>query len=426
MNYIIKTFGCQMNFSDSERIMTFMKENGFTLLDNSNNSKLKTEEIIKADLIIFNTCGIRASSEHRVFGQINNIIKLSKKSTGKKPGVLPKIVVTGCSAHRDDFQKTIQDKVDLFTSIKNFPQALQKLNLLQQEEQEYQDYLSIQPNYKYSDTAMVPIMTGCNNFCSYCVVPYARGREWSRPLEDIVVEVSKLNDKNYREVTLLGQNVNSYVTNLKFNPKSSDGVKIQNLNSILNEQILNNLKKQLVDTTQDNNKRKTKSTEDSDNELLTINFPLLLNILAQQFPKITFKFMTSHPKDCSMELIKVIKKNKNIPSELHLPVQAGSNKVLKDMNRPYTQKYYLDLIEKIKKEIPKIKITTDIIIGFPTETDMDFLETVKVFEEVGFTNAYLNKYSPRPGTKAFELEDPIEWKIKKEREQKLLSILRKK
>jgi tRNA-2-methylthio-N6-dimethylallyladenosine synthase len=339
----------------------------------------KTEEILKADLIIFNTCGIRASSEHRVFGQINNIIKLSKKSAGKRPGVLPKIIVTGCSAHRDDFQKTLRGKVDLFTSIKDFPEALQKLNLLQQEEQEYQDYLSIQPNYKDTNIAMVPIMTGCNNFCAYCVVPYARGREWSRPLEEIVNEISKLNDENYKEVTLLGQNVNSY---------------------------------QFI--THDPQIKKN------------ITFPLLLNILAQQFPKITFKFMTSHPKDCSMELIKVIKKNKNIPNELHLPIQAGSNKVLKDMNRPYTQEYYLDLIKKIKKEIPKIKITTDIIIGFPTETDEDFAETIKVFEEVGFTNAYLNKYSPRPGTKAFELEDPIEWKIKKEREKKLLSILRKK
>jgi tRNA-2-methylthio-N6-dimethylallyladenosine synthase len=384
-----------MNFSDSERIVTFMKENGFTPLDNSNDSKLKTEEIIKADLIIFNTCGIRASSEHRVFGQINNIIKLSNKKD-----LSPKIIVTGCSAHRDDFQKTIRDKVDLFTSIKDFPQALQKLNLLQQEEQEYQDYLSIQPNYKDTSAAMVPIMTGCNNFCAYCVVPYARGREWSRPLEEIIDEISKLNDKDYREVTLLGQNVNSYTVNFQFS--------ISNFQTATPKEVLHRLE-QLTDN------------KDS----LEITFPLLLDILAKQFPKITFKFMTSHPKDCSMKLIKVIKENTNIPNELHLPIQAGSDKVLKDMNRPYTQKYYLDLIKKIKEEIPEIKITTDIIIGFPTETDVEFLETVRVFEEVGFTNAYLNKYSPRPGTKAFGLEDPIEWKVKKERERELLNILEK-
>ena len=427
--YIIKTFGCQMNFSDSERIMTFMKENSFTALDNSNDSKLKTEEIIKADLIIFNTCGIRASSEHRVFGQINNIAKLINKnrkpekaqsrrgansdgrparqqggdctSTGDSNDNGPKIIVTGCSAHRDDFQKTLQGKVDLFVSIKDFPNALQKLNLLQEEEQEYKDYLAIQPNYKYTDVAMVPIMTGCNNFCSYCVVPYARGREWSRPLTEIVKEISRLNDKKYKEVTLLGQNVNSYKTNLKF--------KIQNLKSILNDEFLNELK-----NLSDNN------------SIIDINFPILLDILAGQFPKIVFKFLTSHPKDCSVGLIQVIKKNKNIPKEIHLPIQAGSDKVLKDMNRPYTQKQYLSLIKKIRQEIPEIKITTDVIIGFPTETDVDFLETVKVFEEVGFTDAFLNKYSPRPGTKAFDLGDPIAWEIKKERERMLLDILGKK
>jgi tRNA-2-methylthio-N6-dimethylallyladenosine synthase len=388
MNYIIKTFGCQMNFSDSERIMTFMQENGFTPLDNSNDSKLKTEEIIKADLIIFNTCGIRASAEHRVFGQINNILKLSKKQNKNI-----QIIVTGCSAHRKDFQNSLKGRVDLFTSIKDFPKALKKLNLLQEEQQEYEDYLAIQPNYGHTGTAMVPIMTGCNNFCAYCVVPYARGREWSRPLEEIIKEVSELAKRDYKEVTLLGQNVNSYTTNLK---------------SILNDKILNDLKN-LSD----------------DSSTIDVNFPMLLNILARQFPEITFKFLTSHPKDCSMGLIQVIKKNKNIPNELHLPIQAGSDKVLKDMNRPYTQQYYLDLIKAVRKIIPTIKITTDIIIGFPTETDTDFLETVNVFEEVGFANAYLNKYSSRPGTKAFDLGDPIDWKVKKEREQKLLGILSK-
>jgi tRNA-2-methylthio-N6-dimethylallyladenosine synthase len=231
-------------------------------------------------------------------------------------------------------------------------------------------------------------------------VPYARGREWSRPLEEIIKEVSELAKRDYKEVTLLGQNVNSYTTNLK--------LKIKNLKLILNDKILNDLKNL------------------SDNgSVVDVNFPMLLNILARQFPEITFKFLTSHPKDCSMELIQVIKKNKNIPNELHLPIQAGSDKVLKDMNRPYTQQYYLDLIKAVRKIIPTIKITTDIIIGFPTETDTDFLETVNVFEEVGFTNAYLNKYSSRPGTKAFDLGDPIEWKVKKERERKLLDILSK-
>ncbi len=389
MNYIIKTFGCQMNFSDSERIMTFMRENGFKPLDNSNDSKLKTEEIVKADLIIFNTCGIRASSEHRVFGQINNILKLANKYIAQgKLETLPKIIITGCSAHRDDFQKTLQGKVDLFSSIKDFPQALEKLNLLEEEEKEYKDYLAIQPQYKYQDMAVVPIMTGCNNFCSYCVVPYARGREWSRPPEEIIKEISNLDAKNYKEVTLLGQNVNSYSANFKF--------EVSNFKSMLNKSILDDLNRRI-----------------KEDKKISIAFPALLDILARQFPKITFKFLTSHPKDCSLELIEVIKNNKNIPNELHLPIQAGSDKVLKDMNRPYTQKYYLNLIKKIRQEIPNIKITTDIIIGFPTETDKEFQETVNVFKEVNFASAYLNKYSPRPGTASFKLGDPIFWKTKK-------------
>jgi len=424
MRYIIKTFGCQMNFSDSERIMTFMKENGFEPLDNTNDSKLKTEEIIKADLIIFNTCGIRASSEHRVFGQINNILKLARKHISQgKLKTSPKIIITGCSALRDDFQKTLQGKVDLFTSIKDFPQALEKLNLLEQETKEYKDYLAIQPQYKYQDTAVVPIMTGCNNFCSYCVVPYARGREWSRPLEEIIKEISDLDAKNYKEVTLLGQNVNSYSTNFEF--------KILNFESILNEQILNDLKEKrnTIKASKawplERNKVKREAGLLTSESNITVNFPLLLNILANQFPKITFKFLTSHPKDCSMELIEVIKNNKNIPNELHLPIQAGSDQVLKDMNRPYTQKYYLNLIKKIRQEIPDIKITTDIIIGFPTETDKEFEETVNVFKKVGFADAYLNKYSPRPGTASFKLDDPVPWKTKKERERILLDLLGK-
>ena len=245
---------------------------------------------------------------------------------------------------------------------------------------------------------MVPIMTGCNNFCSYCVVPYARGREWSRPLEEIIKEIENLNNKNYKEITLLGQNVNSYQINFQFS--------IFNFQTTTYEKVLHRLKQFA------NNKNSIK-----------ITFPLLLDILAKQFPKITFKFLTSHPKDCSMELIRVIKNNKNIPNELHLPIQAGSDKVLKDMNRLYTQKYYLDLISKIRKEIPDIKVTTDIIIGFPTETDNDFQETVKVFKKVKYADAFLNKYSPRPGTASYKLGDPIPWKVKKEREKMLLELL---
>jgi tRNA-2-methylthio-N6-dimethylallyladenosine synthase len=257
-------------------------------------------------------------------------------------------------------------------------------------------------------------MTGCNNFCSYCVVPYARGREWSRPIDEIVREIKNLDNNNYKEIILLGQNVNSYSFQ---NKRSKAGLTECNDNETISppfseqtpDEILNTLNKPLL---KDNN--------------TPINFPFLLNTLAKKFPKITFKFLTSHPKDLSADLIQSIKTNKNVPNEIHLPIQSGSDKVLKDMNRTYTQKQYLTLIKKIKKEIPNIKITTDVIIGFPTETDKDFLETVKVFKEVGFTKAFLNKYSPRPETPAFKLEDPLSSDTKKEREKMLLELLAQK
>ena len=393
-----------MNFSDSERIVTLMQENGFISLDNTNNSKLEIEKIIKADLIIFNTCGVRASAEHRVFGQINNLLKLVAQPRVENKKI--KIIVTGCSAHRADFQKNLHGKVALFTSIKNFPQALRKLNFLQEKEQELKDYLSIQPHYENKNISAVPIMTGCNNFCSYCVVPYARGREWSRPIDQIIKEIKNLNAKNYKEITLLGQNVNSY----SFTEDKQQGSRFSR-----RHEAKRSSGRGATSLLRDNKKISYQIT--------TVKFPLLLDTLAKQFPKISFKFLTSHPKDLSDDLIEVIKTNKNIPNEIHLPVQAGSDKVLKDMNRPYTQKKYLSLIKKIKEEIPDIKITTDVIIGFPTETDKDFLETVKVFKEVGYSKAFLNKYSPRPETPAFKLEDPIPWTTKKEREKTLQKLI---
>jgi tRNA-2-methylthio-N6-dimethylallyladenosine synthase len=216
-------------------------------------------------------------------------------------------------------------------------------------------------------------MTGCNNFCSYCIVPYARGREWSRPFKEIEKEISELNNSNKntdgrrykrRYVTLLGQNVNSYSHS-------------------------------------------------------KITFPILLNTLAQKFSNIKFKFLTSHPKDYSDELIEVIANNKNISREIHLPIQSGSDKILKAMNRPYTQKHYLNLIKKTQEKIPEVKFSTDVIVGFPGESQKDFQETVKVFQKIPFFEAYINKYSPRPGTASFKLEDDVSWEEKKRREKEL-------
>jgi tRNA-2-methylthio-N6-dimethylallyladenosine synthase len=381
-----------MNFSDSERMATFFEKNNFK----------PTDQIDSADLVIFNTCGVRQMAEDRVYGQVHNVFK-------KNPEKI--IIVTGCLVHRKDFRKRLENKADLFTSIKDFPQALDLLktnkkaknkffHLLKNEiknknntpsektqkitsndhyhitlysseknKDSSNEYLKIRPKYEKNDSALIPIMTGCNNFCSYCIVPYARGREWSRPVKEIQKEIQNLTDKNYKKITLLGQNVNSFLD------------------------------------------KKT-------------TFPVLLNKLSQKFSQTIFNFLTSHPKDYSDELIEVIAKNPNISREIHLPIQSGSDKILKAMNRPYTQKHYLNLVKKTQEKIPEVKFSTDVIVGFPGETKKDFQETIHVFQKIPFFEAYINKYSPRPGTASFKLEDNVSWEEKKRREKELRKYLK--
>jgi tRNA-2-methylthio-N6-dimethylallyladenosine synthase len=345
-----------MNISDSERIAGFLEAR-----------KLKPSgDIKKANLVIFNTCGVRQMAEDRVYGQIHNLHKINPKI---------KIVLTGCLSDRKDVQRRLENKVDLFVSINDFFKiiSLRKIPRSGKNWPKLKSscaYLNIAPKYSDKQSAFIPIMTGCNNFCSYCVVPYARGKEVFRPFNEITKEIKNLSKNGCKEITLLGQNVNSY-----------HGAKKQ-------------------------------------------KFPKLLNDLAKSFPKITFKFLTSHPKDFSEELMGVIATNKNISREIHLPIQSGSDKILKLMNRPYTQKHYLNLIKKARKTIPDATFTTDIIVGFPGETEKDFKETVKVIKKVGFSLAYINKYSPRPDTAAEKLSDPISWEEKKRREKILRKIIK--
>lgn len=397
MKYFIKTFGCQMNHSDSERIAGFLelqphpnpllgKERGF----------VPAKDINQADLVIFNTCGVRQTAEDRVYGQIHNLRKTrsAKRTT---------IILTGCLADRKDVQRRLKEKIDLFCKIKDFPEKIIRLlvgnaHVRSDNRNAYmhslqRNYLEIIPKYTTQHTVYVPVMTGCNNFCSYCVVPHARGREVSRPAEDIINEVKSLAKNGCEEITLLGQNVNSY-------------------------NYVNSNSKLVIRDNQKNPNYKLLIAN-----CAKINFPILLNLLSGFYPKINFKFLTSHPKDFSNELIKVIAQNKNISREIHLPVQAGSNKILKLMNRPYTQKKYLDLIKKIKRMIPDAAFTTDIIVGFPGETEKDFEESVKVFKKVGYAEAYINKYSPRPGTAAWKLGNPLNWEEKKRREKILRSLI---
>jgi len=384
-----------MNFSDSERIAGFLESQPHpNPLLGKEREFSPAENINQADLVIFNTCGVRQTAEDRVYGQIHNIRKQEERSKNKAKRV---IVLTGCLANRKDVKRRLKNKVDLFFPINDFNKfehfiiknclKIKNLKLkipARQSKCKNLSYLSIKPKYLNPKETYVPVMTGCNNFCSYCVVPYARGPEVSRPAEDIIKEVSNLAKSGRKKITLLGQNVNSYIYKVK-NQKLKVKIAIKNSK---------------------------------------VSFPRLLDYIAQSFPEIKFKFLTSHPKDFSDELINTIAKNKNISREIHLPVQSGSDKILKAMNRPYTQKKYLALIGKIKKKIPNATFTTDAIVGFPGETKKDFQETVKIFKKIKCSEAYINKYSPRPGTTAWKLGNPISWEEKKRREEVLRALVK--
>ena len=308
----ILTYGCQMNESDSEKIKTYYKSKNYKLVDSPES----------ADLIIINMCSVRQSAVDRIYYKI-------KKFKNKQ------IILTGCITKKDR------------ENFKKFNIKFKKFNL----------------NKILPKKTFVPIMRGCNNFCSYCVVPYTRGREKFRPKKQIICEIKKL-IKNHNKIILLGQNVNSYP-----------------------------------------------------------NFVKLLQDITKLENNFKIGFLTNHPKDVSDKLIQEIANNAKIIRELHLPVQAGDNKILKTMNRKYTRQDYLKLVKKIKKAIPDIKLTTDVIVGFPGETKMAFENTCKLFKQVKFSKAYIARYSPRPGTASFNLKDNITPHKKKQREKILRHII---
>jgi len=343
MKYFIVTFGCQMNVSDSERIESLLKK-----------MKLKPAKNVKqADLVVVNMCSVRQSAVNRVWGATEKI---------KKDKVIS--ILTGCILKRDE--KNFKRKFDYILNIKeltNWPEIIDLGKKLKEK-----NYLNIKPNYKSKFTALVPIMTGCNNFCSYCAVPYTRGREVSRPAKEIIEEVKNLAKNGYKEIWLLGQNVNSY----------------------------------------------------------KYGFAKLLKKIAEIPGNFKIKFTSSHPKDFSDELIDVMAKYKKIANYLNLPVQSGDNGILKKMNRPYTIEKYKKLVKKIRKKIPDIFLSTDVIVGFPGETKKQFENTKKLFEEIKYDMAYINKYSPRAGTAAFNLKDNVSPKEKKRREKVLEKIIKEK
>jgi len=384
-----------MNTSDSERIAGLLEKNGFK----------KASSIKEANFVVFNTCGVRQMAEDRVYGQIHNLHEIWIMEHRTKN----KIILTGCLAHRTDVQKRLKDKVDLFFAISNLKKfenfiienclkienCKLKISALKDNalSEENIAYLSIKPNYTKKHTAYIPIMTGCNNFCSYCVVPYARGREVSRPALEILNEVKNLIKNGCKEIVLLGQNVNSY--------KSQSTIR------------------QLADKLQ--TKHKTQE----------INFSKLLKLIDKIPGNFWISFVSNHPKDFSNELIETATKLKKVCEYIHLPIQAGDNKILEKMNRKYTQAQYLKLINKIKKSFQKNKptklfsITSDIIVGFPGETKKQLLESAKVMEKVKYDMVYFGQFSRRPETKAWKMKDNVSKQEKVKKENYLNEILKK-
>ncbi len=370
--YYIETFGCQMNVHESEKVAGILVNLGY----------VETKVRAEAKIIVFNTCCIRDTAEKKIFGNIGELKILKKLDKSRI------IVIFGCMTQQEGMAETIASKfpfVDIILGTSNVHLLADKINELEERRARKRGKIvEIDPSerppvvedvvpYRTSyPNAWVNIMYGCNNFCAYCIVPYVRGRERSRDPELILEEVRSLVNAGYKEITLLGQNVDSYGSD------RTDGV----------------------------------------------DFYYLLKKIAEIPQKFRLRFMTSHPKDLSEEVIKLIAETPNFCNNIHLPVQAGSNAVLKAMNRRYDRERYFYLIDLIKKYMPDCGITSDIMVGFPGETEEDFLDTLDLVEKVRYHNAFTFIYSPRKGTVAARMEQ-IPYPIKSERIKRLIALQNK-
>ncbi len=367
--YYIFTYGCQMNVHESEKLAGLLEERGYKKAD-------KPED---ADVLVYNTCCIREGAEQRAIGNIGNAKPIKKKN----PNLI--VAVCGCMTQQNGVAENLKKKfpfINIVFGANNVEFFGEYLDMFLKQ-RKYQRNILDEKTYQSSTksiqmirddpySAYVNITYGCNNFCTYCIVPYVRGREISRPAEEIYAEVKELiNVGKYKIITLLGQNVNSYGNDLKDN----------------------------------------KTT-----------FPELLETIANFDGDFELRFMSSHPKDLSDELIDVIARNEKISKAIHLPVQSGSDKILKLMNRNYTREKYLGIIQKMKQKIKGLSLSTDIIVGFAQETEEDFEDTVSLLKEVQFSNAYIFMYSKRKGTVAEKMEGHLPIEVKRERIHKLLEI----
>lgn len=384
MKYFIKTYGCQFNYSDSERVSAVLENCSFSPAKNEKN----------ADLILFNTCSVRQKAEDRVFGMMINMAKLKKI----RPHV--RVGITGCmvrksstkiSVNQDDLVKNLPE-VDLVFRIEDcakLPQLLAETGLKIPNEMpdEFEDYFKINPKYSSQFQAFVPIATGCDKFCAYCIVPFTRGREKSRAMNEILEECEKLVENGCKEITLLGQNVDSY--GLSF---------------------------------LDRQEKRFKELKPGGK----IYFTQLLEKLDKLHKKglRRVRWTSPHPRDMTDDLIEAVATLKTQMPYIHLPVQAGSNAVLRKMNRPYTREHYIKLIEKIRRLIPDCAISTDIVVGFCGETKEMFKETCELFEQIRWDMAYIAQYSMRKFTAAYRtMKDDVPRKEKERRWHKLNEIL---
>lgn len=374
--YHIFTLGCQQNKSDSERVASVFSAMQYRPVE-------REEE---ASVIVVNACAIRQTAMDRVYGKVRHWQPRQRKGTLRT-------ILTGCVLDYDrEKLSKVFDHVLKIEEITKLPALLGEGEAL-----DLNDYFSVPPTHQSEFKAYVPIMTGCDKFCTYCAVPYTRGREISRPVQDILREARSLVERGYKEITLLGQNVNSYA-GVQDKPQEKRGLLVLN--------------------------RKRAAAQQGEVEY--VNFPQLLALVAAIPGDFWVRFVTSHPYDMSDELIETIAQHPKLVKYINLPVQSGDNDVLKKMNRHYTVDHYLGRIKKIRELLHPVSITTDIIVGFCGETEEQFQNTAKVMEAVEYDMAYLNKYSPRPGTvSARKYPDEIAWEEKLRREHVLNEILKR-
>ena len=363
--YCVVTYGCQMNLHESEKISGILSGMGMSAVNEPEN----------ADVVVFNTCCIRDTAERRALGNIGKMKELKKKNKNLL------IVVTGCMTQQNGFAENMKERyqyVDVILGTHNISDLENQIRIRLEKKKRVSAVLDTDGYIDDETTpvtrtsfpnAWVNINYGCNNFCTYCIVPYVRGRERSRDMKSIISECEKLINDGYKEITLLGQNVNSYG------------------NDVPDENV---------------------------------NFANLLREVAKIDGKFRIRFMTSHPKDLTEDVVKAIRDNDKICNNIHLPIQAGSNSVLKNMNRRYTREHYLGLIDIIRRYLPDCGITTDIMVGFPYETEEDFLDTMDIVEKVRFSTAFTFIYSVRKGTKAAEMPQ-IPYQIKQNRIKRLIA-----